>query len=116
MERYVKRIRKFSATLVVAGAVVTGITMIGGCAAVKGSFTRMPGMGELDTRPALGDVRPLGPQGQKCFDFCATSEAACKHMCPMSEVGECRDDCVTDTKNCLEECPELWRPPLPANG
>lgn len=86
-----------------------------GCTAVKDSFTRMPGMGERDWRPGLADVRVLGSKGQKCYDFCASAEAACKQMCPTSEVGECRDDCLTDTKDCLEECPELWRPPRPEN-
>jgi hypothetical protein len=113
-ERHVQRTRTGSARIVLAAGVMA---IAAGCAAVQQSFTKMPGMGELDTRPGLADVRPLGARGQKCYDFCATSEASCKHMCPTSEVGECRDDCVTDTKNCLEECPDLWRPaPPPPNG
>jgi hypothetical protein len=63
-----------------------------------------------DQRPGLADVRVLGPKGRKCFDFCAQSEAACKHMCPGGTHGECRADCEADTRNCLEDCPELQRP------
>ena len=79
-----------------------------GCS-TPGFITSMPGMGELDTRPGLADVRVLGPKGQKCYDYCSTSEASCKHICPRSE-GSCQEDCVTDTKNCLADCPELQRP------
>lgn len=96
--------------LALAGAALSAAA---GCEATMKSFHDMPGMGERDTRPTLAEVRVLGPNGRKCYDFCASAEAACKEMCPDSTVGECRDDCVTDTKGCLEDCPELQRPVPP---
>jgi hypothetical protein len=87
---------------------VLSISATAGCTTAPGFVTRMPGVGDLDTRPGLADVRVLGPKGRKCYDYCSTTEASCKHMCPNSEGG-CQEDCVTDTKNCLEDCPELQR-------
>ena len=93
--------------------VAVGLFATAGCASAMNSIHSMPGMGKLDTRPGLADVRVLGPKGQKCYDFCAQSEVSCKHMCPSGTVGECKDDCVTDTKGCLADCPELERPEPP---
>jgi hypothetical protein len=62
--------------------------------------------------PTLADVSPTGPKGKKCYDRCAQSEVACKHMCPHNE-GLCDDDCVMDTKFCLRDCPELYNHAAP---
>lgn len=68
----------------------------------------------IDSKPGLADVRVLGPKGQQCYDFCAVSHSNCHDMCPRTsnhEDYDCADDCVSDSKVCLEDCPELQRPP-----
>lgn len=88
--------------------VATGLVLwLGGCAVTAQEKAA------LDPRPGLADVRVLGPKGRKCFDFCASQEAGCKHMCPGGTHGECAPDCEADTRECLSDCPELQRP-LPA--
>jgi hypothetical protein len=69
-----------------------------------------PTQKELAKMPTLSQVRPLGPKGQECYDFCAQAEVACKDMCPGGTHGDCPDDCVRDTKMCLKDCPEMQRP------
>lgn len=66
-----------------------------------------------DPRPGLADVKPLGPAGRKCFEFCAGQEVSCRQMCPSGAYGECRQDCEADTRECLEGCPDLLRPEPP---
>ena len=85
-------------------AVAALLAALGGCA-----YTAA-GIAAADPRPGLADVRVLGPKGQKCFDFCAQSEASCKGMCPGGSHGECRMDCEADSRECLSDCPELQRP------
>ena len=63
--------------------------------------------------PGLADVKPLGPAGRKCFEFCAGQEVSCRQMCPSGAYGECRQDCEADTRECLEGCPDLLRPEPP---
>jgi len=82
-----------------AALLAAAMTTITGCTNQK----------ELQALPTLADVKPIGPKGQKCYDFCAQAEVSCKHMCPKSE-GLCQEDCVIDTKYCLRDCPELLRP------
>lgn len=61
---------------------------------------------QLAAMPGLADVTPTGPEGRRCYDFCAQAEVSCKHICPKG--GQiCADDCVRDTKLCLKDCPEL---------
>ena len=86
-----------------------GLTMlIVGMLALAGCPTQQ----QLDALPGLSEVRPLGPAGQKCYQFCSQSQVACREMCPHSE-GICQDDCEIDVKECLVDCPELQRPEPP---
>lgn len=78
--------------------------------AAAGCAYTAAGIAAADPRPGLADVRVLGPKGQKCFDFCAQSEASCKGMCPGGTHGECPLDCEADSRECLSDCPELQRP------
>jgi hypothetical protein len=71
-----------------------------------------PTQEQLAHMPGLGDVTPLGPDGKKCYDHCAQLKVHCDHMCPNS-MGICREDCVTESKICLKDCPELQRPVYP---
>lgn len=80
------------------------VVLLGGCAVTALEKAA------VDPRPGLADVRVLGPKGRKCFDFCASQEAGCKHMCPKGTHGECALDCEADTRECLSDCPELQRP------
>ncbi|HEY2775263.1 MAG TPA: hypothetical protein VGK20_14540 [Candidatus Binatia bacterium] len=96
----------------------TGLAALATCTAALLALGGCAGQQSLSDMPGLADVRPLGPDGQKCFDFCASSEVACKDMCPEGGdfVGECHTDCLTDTKYCLADCPNLQRPePAPKN-
>lgn len=72
---------------------------------------------KLLNMPTLHEVSPTGPKGKKCYDRCAHAEVSCRHMCPQTE-GLCQEDCVTDTKWCLSECPELFNHPTgePVSG
>lgn len=96
---------RFARILLLAAA----LTTLGGCAWTAA------GRAAADPRPGLADVRVLGPKGQKCFDFCAQSEASCKGMCPGGTHGECDLDCEADSRECLTDCPELQRPVSPKN-
>jgi hypothetical protein len=78
-------------------------------AAASGCTVKTPHQ-YIEEKPGLADVRILGPKGQQCYDFCAVSHANCHEMCPRTKNHEdydCADDCVTDSKVCLEDCPEL---------
>jgi len=80
-------------------------TLLAGCATTREQLLAQPG---------LKDVRPIGAKGQKCYDFCSQAEVSCRHMCPRhSFVGDCEEDCEIDTKGCLADCPEMWRPEPP---
>lgn len=65
---------------------------------------------KIDQLPGLSEMRATSPDGQKCYDFCAHSQANCKFMCPKS-IGICHDDCEIDSKICLFDCPDLERAP-----
>jgi hypothetical protein len=94
--------RKSAGAILVSAMVAAAC---GGCVFMNQYYT--------DSMPGLADVRVMGPQGQKCYDSCAVSHANCQHMCPRTEYREkfdCADDCVTDSKLCLDGCPELQRP------
>ena len=81
-------------------------------AAIAAMTAGCPTQKQLARMPGLGDVTPLGPAGKKCYDFCAQSKVQCDTMCPHG--GDiCPDDCITESKVCLEDCPDLQRPVYP---
>ncbi|HXC50595.1 MAG TPA: hypothetical protein VN634_06925 [Candidatus Limnocylindrales bacterium] len=104
MRTRTRTISAWSVFALSAGAIVA--------VSITGCSMKMP-HDYMDEKPGLGDVRVLGPKGQKCYDFCATSHANCDEMCPRTsnhEDYDCADDCLSDSKVCLEDCPELQRP------
>lgn len=100
MQRTPSPFRAGATTALFAASLLT----LAGCAVTAAEIA------ELDPRPGLADVRVIGPKGRKCFDFCGSQEAGCKHMCPSGGDGECALECEADTRECLSTCPELERP------